>query len=83
VSQNHDGYDSAMQDVLSILDAYDKLGSSDVSAIRIAVESLCTSNLRSAAEQGSGLGLHREAPGECCHGTKGCEGRGEKHWCGQ
>jgi len=19
---------------------------------------------------------------KCCHGTEGCEGRGEKHWCG-
>lgn len=19
--------------------------------------------------------------GECCNGTEGCEGRGEKHWC--
>lgn len=18
---------------------------------------------------------------ECCHGTKGCEGQGDKHWC--
>jgi len=39
-----------------------------------------------AAKEGAGRGRAeatqmQDAMVECCHRTKGCTGRGEKHWC--
>jgi hypothetical protein len=56
LSANHDGYEQAMQDIFSILDAHRALGGKtrqnedSLEAIRIALESLRASNLRCAKE---------------------------------
>jgi hypothetical protein len=57
VSQNHEGYEQAMRDVFSILDAHRALGGKtrqnedSLEAIRIALETLRATNLRRAGER--------------------------------
>jgi hypothetical protein len=64
VSQNHEGYERAMRDVLSILDAHRALGGKtqqnedSLEAIRIALEALRKNNLRCAEEKEGARG-HR------------------------
>jgi hypothetical protein len=67
VSQNHEGYEQAMRDVFSILDAHRALGGKiqqnedSLEAIRIAFEKLRAQNLRCAPKrEGKAVDGHRE-----------------------
>lgn len=62
MSQNHEGYEQAMRDVFSILDAHRALGGmsqrheDSLEAIRIALETLRRNNLRYAEEREAARG---------------------------